>query len=169
MEQTNTIIAKSKAGTYIDFKGSEYANPCYIKIAGRLGINENIEATYNKKGFFIGKEIRKAINQKWVNGYDCEVEMGYYASPIEILNTITGITRNGSLSDYITIKSPKEVYVIKDKTNNTGEEYISDLRNDHENISEPEMAKHFYSESNAWVYIEYYGWKWAYVDCIDIS
>lgn len=102
METTNTYIATNKTGIFIDFKGSRFANPVYIKITG-----SKIEATYNRKDsgfadekpFLLGKEVRKATNQKWINGHPCELKQTNYTSPMELLSNVTGMNYNGSLLD----------------------------------------------------------------------
>jgi hypothetical protein len=97
----NTLIATTKNGNiYVDFNGSNYAKPCYIKIIG----NE-ITATYNRKnagllteGMAVGKEVRCAVNQKWtIDSKECKIAKKDFSSPMEALKNITGVSYNGSL------------------------------------------------------------------------
>ena len=105
----NTSIATSKNGNiYVDFSGSNYAKPCYIKIIG----NE-ISATYNRKnaglltdGMFLGKEVRCAVNQKWtIKSEECVVVQNDFSSPMEALKNIMNICFNGSLTENAKILS----------------------------------------------------------------
>jgi hypothetical protein len=103
----NTIVSITNKVIRIDFKGSNYAEPCYILIDKRQNeINPKVKATYNRKnaglmndsmGF--GNEIRKATNQRWINGILSKVEKLNFGSPMEIVNHFLNVNYGGTLAD----------------------------------------------------------------------
>jgi len=54
----------------------------------------------------------------------------------------------------------KDIFVIADKTENTGKPYIAE---DLSNIGDITTAWHFSSEEEAQAVIDSSGWDWAYV------
>ncbi len=101
-EEFNTIVAKCGNGKiYIDFRGSNYAQPAFIVISEKGFLT----STYNRKstgivtpGIELGSKVKKAINQKWINGHYCKIEKWNFVSALDAVKKITNMYFDGDLA-----------------------------------------------------------------------
>lgn len=114
MNNTSIAICEEEGNVYVDFKGSEYAPPAYLKIKN----NSEIIATYNRKaetgGFFevgmnLGNDVRRAVNQKRISRTNnCSVKHENHASAMDVIKSLTGVDYPGSLPENATFL--EEIY-----------------------------------------------------------